>query len=302
MPSAQGLFHKAIAQSATPMISNVRSADFSMKHAAALLARFDLNSSTVAKLHDIPADTLQRAFFETYVNVEKVEGTTGDNIGPYVDGDIVLQTPFNPAAPSISSRVPMLIGHTLNEGASIFNPARERMTESELQSALEKEHQSRAAVILTALRRIYPNAKPTELYGHAGPGATTLRYRVDAIAQAVRKTAQNDASVYLYTFAWKTPILDGRPRAFHRSEIAFVFDNTDRCAHLTGGTDEARLMAAKISSAWIEFARTGNPNHRGLPKWPAFTSTKVPTMIFDNKCEVLYDHDREARIAFQHSQ
>jgi len=74
-----------------------------------------------------------------------------------------------------------------------------------------------------------------------------------------------------------------------------VFYNTDRCARLTGGTDEARELAAKVSDAWINFARRGDPHHRGLPRWPAFAADRHPVMVFDEKCEVLNDPDRELR-------
>jgi para-nitrobenzyl esterase len=76
-----------------------------------------------------------------------------------------------------------------------------------------------------------------------------------------------------------------------------VFDNTDLSAFATGGTAEARDLAARISDAWLHFARTGNPNHSGLPSWPAFTADRVPTMCFDKKCEVKNDHDRDLRKA-----
>jgi len=91
------------------------------------------------------------------------------------------------------------------------------------------------------------------------------------------------------------PAFDGRPGAFHGSELPFVFDNTDRCAPMTGGTLEARTLAARVSDGWIYFARTGNPNHPGLPAWPAFVPGRVPTMTFNDTCEVKYDHDGAAR-------
>jgi len=91
-------------------------------------------------------------------------------------------------------------------------------------------------------------------------------------------------------------MVDGRPRAFHRSEIPFVFFNTDLAANQTGGTDEARGLAEKVCDAWIAFARTGNPNHPGLPTWPAFTADRVETMFFDSNCAVRDDHDRRARL------
>jgi len=191
----------------------------------------------------------------------------------------------------------MLIGHTLNEGGGIyfFNPIREVFTETQMREELAKRAHPVPVAAIDALRRTYPDVKPVEILAHANG---RLRYRLDTLNQAGRKASLNAAPAYVYTFAWKTRVLDGRPRAFHRSEIPFVFDNTDRCAHQTGGTEEARVMAAKVSDAWIAFARTGNPNHSGIPKWPAFSSDRVPTMVFDNECEVKYDHDRKARLAF----
>ena len=104
-----------------------------------------------------------------------------------------------------------------------------------------------------------------------------------------------NAPAYLYWFAWKTPVLDGTPLAYHCSELAFAFDNIDRCANSTGGTTEARELAAKVSQAWIQFARTGSPNHSGLPRWPAVSASALPTMIFDTRCEVKDDPDAQER-------
>lgn len=64
---------------------------------------------------------------------------------------------------------------------------------------------------------------------------------------------------------------------------------------MTGGTAEARELGAKMSDCWINFARKGDPNHNGVPKWPAFSADKIQTMIFDNQCEVKNDPAGEAR-------
>ena len=64
---------------------------------------------------------------------------------------------------------------------------------------------------------------------------------------------------------------------------------------MTGGGPDARDLAGKIADAWIAFAKTGNPNHKGLPKWPAFTAAQCPTMVFDTACVVQNGPDDEQR-------
>ena len=77
-----------------------------------------------------------------------------------------------------------------------------------------------------------------------------------------------------------------RARAFHCAELAYCFDNVDRCLNATGGTPAARKLSGQMADAWLAFAKTGDPNHRGLPKWPAVGGGRVPHMLFDAACKV----------------
>jgi para-nitrobenzyl esterase len=72
-----------------------------------------------------------------------------------------------------------------------------------------------------------------------------------------------------------------------------VFNNIARCEEMTGGRKDAYVLADKMSSAWISFAKTSNPGHKGLPNWPAFNSANTATMHFNNKCEVKPQMDKE---------
>jgi para-nitrobenzyl esterase len=102
-------------------------------------------------------------------------------------------------------------------------------------------------------------------------------------------------------FTWLTPSFDSLPRAFHGSEVPFVFDNTDLCSPMTGGAADARDLGARISAAWVAFARRGNPNHSRLPRWPAVSATQTPTMMLDTPCELRVDHDTAAAKALAQS-
>jgi len=88
-------------------------------------------------------------------------------------------------------------------------------------------------------------------------------------------------------------MLDGRPGTFHSSEIAFVFDNADLCTRYSGGGPEDLALSRKMGEAWASFARDGNPGHRGLPEWPAYTAQRRPTMIFDNQCSIRNNPEAE---------
>ena len=83
--------------------------------------------------------------------------------------------------------------------------------------------------------------------------------------------------------------MDGNNHACHNSDIPFFFNNVLKSASMTGATKEGIALGDKMSSALINFARTGNPNAKGLPNWPIFTPNTKATMRFDApKCEVIY--------------
>jgi len=299
MPAAKGLFHKAIVQSGSGL--RMVRPETSARLAAAVVAELNLSRHHLDQLHQLPVAALVAAG-QAAMRKMGSGGAGGYRIfqrgadragwGPTVDGKILPQHPFDPGAPAIADGVPMLIGTTLNEFVSgINNPQVDALTESELLGRVREMYGERAGKIVEAYRRSNPTAKPFDLFSFIS--AVTTRH--NAVAQSDLKAARKAAPVYQYLFTWQTPVLDGRPKAFHCAELAFCFDNVDRCLNMTGGGPEARTLAARVSGAWIAFARSGNPNHAGLPKWPVYTTANGEVMIFDNKCEVRNDPDRVER-------
>ncbi|MFB3777722.1 MAG: carboxylesterase/lipase family protein [Bryobacteraceae bacterium] len=293
MPSAKGLFHRAVVESGSSLRQGTQ--ENSRKLAAAMLSELNLKPSQLGKLSEVPVARLfdaSAAALKKLAPPQRQGVPSGIRIGwgPVVDGGALPRHPFDPDGPPISAQVPMIIGTVMNERSPSMTDAKmESMSEEELKKQVADRYGEKSGRIIEAYRRANPKAKPVELL------SLISSPRTNAVRQAERKAAQNAAPAYMYWFGWKTPVLDGRPRAFHCAELAFVFYNTDLCAQSTGGGPEARELAGRISDAWINFARNGDPNHPGLPKWPVFTAAKGETMIFDTKCEVKDDPDREQR-------
>jgi para-nitrobenzyl esterase len=293
MPAATGLFHKAIAQSGSQL--RLATADASAAQAEEVLKELQAHGVGRDQLTQVPAARLVEiaTVAKNRLVSTKPRAPTHERLGwqPWLDGSVVTSHPFDPQASPLAASVPMMIGTTMHE----FSPAGampdpRSLTKEWLVAEVTKSHGDAAAGIVAAFERGHPGALPYEL---AGIISATTVFRSSAVRQAQLQSA--NAPAYLYWFAWKTPVLDGTPLAYHCAELAFAFDNIDRCANSTGGTAQARELAAKMSQAWIQFARTGNPNHSGLPRWPAVSASTLPTMIFDTRCEVKDDPDKEER-------
>ena len=304
MPSAEGLFHRGVVESGSMLGGG------SLKQAAeatsGVLAELGLNKENIARIHEIPYQKI----IEAAVHSQRVSGAFGIHQGlgwgPVVDGKD-LPTSWTPNAPSYSRNVPLIVGNTLNE---FFNSI--QMEDNHLDSMSMDDARKRLAGtgsapsffstnlgkstdhVIEVFRKTYPNATPFTMFSIISAMATM---RLSALTQAKRKAEQGGAPAYNYWFQWQTPVLDGQGRAYHCSELPFVFYQSEVCAPMTGGGPEALKLAGRMADAWINFARSGDPNNAGLPHWPTYDPEKMSTMIFDNQCVVKDDPDGEIRKA-----
>jgi para-nitrobenzyl esterase len=282
MPGAKGLFHRAIIQSG----SNLKavSVEDAVKSAQTLMAK--LKVKTVDDLQKVPMEQL----------IQATNGTQGLRLAPVLDGWSLPRDPFSPNAPPFSADVPVLLGTTETEVTFFPGTGMDPIDDAAL---LARVKQAARADDAQAKHLI-------DLYRQGRPGVSNIdialivesdtRVRVGVVTEAELK-AVKPAPVYLYYFTWRSPVRDGKLKAFHTLEIPFVTENVDNATSMTGMGQDRYALSDKMSAAWTAFARSGNPNHKGLPNWPKFDATQRATMIFNNECKVVNDPNGAERKA-----
>ena len=284
MPAAKGLFHRAAIESGPGLTALSR--ENATKTATAFLNNLGLDKSKLSQLQKMPAELL----------IEAQVATRG-GFSPVHDGSVIPENMFDPVATPISADVPLIIGSNKDEGRFLLQSDPELFTfdEAGLKMRVKKfagGNDEAAERILAAYRKAYPKADATEYWVEMNTDRTM---RIRSIALAERKAALKKAPVYMYFFAWNTLGFGGKYKAMHMMEIPFVFDNIEKAEAATHGTSEAKALAAKVSSAWVAFAKTGNPNTKEMPQWPAYSADNRATMVIDNAPRVEIDPAHELR-------
>lgn len=294
-PAAQGLFHKAINQSGAFMTDMLTKAE-TQRLGAEVLKNLNIAADKADEIQNIPYASLVAAANKATKTVGdqlKAEGKSlgnfGLSFGPSLDGSVLPYQFSSANAVALYKNIPLMIGTVKNEfmpslGAGLSNAPMDKVTDF-----IKNRYKDKAEAYMAAVKRAYPSdTKPSDLID------VDMMFRRGAVSQAKAKASiPGGAPTYMYLFTWQSPVMDGKYKAIHCMEIAFAFNNIARCEEMTGGTKEAYALANKVSQAWINFAKTGNPSHAALPKWEPYTLEKGATMMLDNKCSLSYHHDAE---------
>jgi para-nitrobenzyl esterase len=298
MPSAKGLFHKAVVLSGASRRSGEKA--FSEKLGAEVLKESGLGPTDLDKLQAMPWKDFYAIATKAQQRVAKEAGPGGGmtrGFGPVVDGSILPAHPYDPEAAPTAADVPMIISSVENEqSVSWADSSLESMTMEQAVARLKERagfgggFGDKAEEIVAAYAKAFPGRKPVEIWSLA----SSNRQSVVALADVKSK---QPAPVYVDWFTWQPPLFDNRIRAFHCVDISFWFYNTDLMLTHTGGGPRPRALSAKMAGALLQFMRTGNPNGGGLPNWPKYSSAKGETMVLDDTCEAKNDPDKEARKA-----
>jgi len=291
MPSAKGLFHKAVVLSGAGVKSGEK--EYSEKLGSYVLKEAGLKPSEISKLQQIP-------WLEYNVIANKAAAKLNEELGaatggvrrgfsPVVDGVYLPQHPYFPEAAPTAAEVPMIICTTFNEQSpSRTDATLETITLDGVKEKLKERYKEKTGEIVDAYAKAFPDKKPVEIW------SMVVSNRQSAITLADTKSKQR-APVFLAWFGWQPPLFDNRMRAFHCSDICFWYYNTDLMLTHTGGGARPRKLSEMMSGSLLQFMKKGDPNGGGLPQWPKYGSENGETMVLNDIPEVKNDPDREAR-------
>jgi len=278
MPPARGLFHKAIVQSGA--VTTAASKEQALTWTEQFMRSLGLQPDEFNRLATMPAEKISAAV---------AADPLGIRFSPVIDGRSLPRAPFEPDAPSVSQDVPMLIGSNKDETTTIsMNPNLFALTEKDLPSQIAYWLPGKDAnATVAALKRLYPFARPSDLYFTVTSWAVMRRV---GVMQAELKSAQRGAPAYMYVLDWESPVAGGQFKAFHGVDVPMVFDNLPLATKMTGPEEgQTQRVADAMSAASVAFARTGNPG------WAPYDTTTRQTMVFNVSSKVVADPDGDER-------
>jgi len=279
-PQAKGLFVRAIGESGGLMgLSISASHGLAEAEQGALKAAETLGAKSLVELRAQPAEAIAK-------------GIRG--VGAIVDGWLLPQDPDTTFTQGKQNAVPLLVGSNKDEGTFFLQP-------TTADKFLERVR-PRFAELTDSFLKIYPAGSDDEA------NAAQLRAFSDEAAWMMREWARAEVKTgktkaYLYYFTHEPPATPGRKGggrgrgATHVAEVPYVFQNQGN----RPWTDVDRQLSDTMSSYWVNFATNGDPNGRGLPKWPAFDENKNPApIVLGDKVEAGPAPD-QAKLSFYQS-
>ena len=288
MPSAQGLFHRSVAQSGSAMRG--QTASDASDGAERFLAKLNLKPNQLDDLHKLDTRAIQAAYYSD-PRIERLGN------GPVIDGKILPRHQWDPTAPSYSANVAFMAGSTETENGWVGPPPYELSDADMLgqfTTRLAANDGAEAQKLLGLYKRLHPSMRNQMLWLTA-ESDDSRRWNAQELCRL--KQEQGAAPAYLYFFDWHSPVHNNRMGSYHTLDIPFVFYNMDLGASMTGSAQARYELAHVMSAAWAAFARTGDPNHADMQRWPAFDVASYPTMMFGDRVRVENDPNREARLA-----
>ena len=283
-PAAKGLFHKVVSQSGGGEVLTDQDPATQIKLqrqiAAETLANLKLTGADIDKLKKVPYLDLLAAGQAAQKSVAQANGlrALGWNV---IADDVYILREFC----DWSSDIPLMFGSVFSEfsGNLQKGPGKNDWSAQQIDEHLTTEFGEKKAAITAAFKKSFPSKKVQDVLYFVPLNTRAL----------VAKSKAGKAPVYHYLFAYEYPV-NGGITSFHCSEITFIFHNLrePQMRIASGDAPEGYALQDKVSRAWVNFARIGNPSQPGLD-WKPFSPDNPQTMVFDTVSECRDIHAQE---------
>ncbi len=276
MPAAEGLFHRVASQSGGANNYRDTNPADSIKAqqtiAAHTLRHLNLTGSQIDQLKKVPYTDLIEAGTAALQSAAQELGVGRLGWNPIADDQYIMREFCD-----FADNIPLMAGQVFSEfgGTLQTGDQKNAWSAQEVDARLTKAFGEKKDAIVAAFKKAYPDKAVQDVLYYAGSSRPGVK---DLLA---RKLENGKTPVYNYVFAWEYPI-NGGITAFHCSELAFCFHALEvpQITTATGGGPEAMALQDKVARAWVNFAKTGNPNQPGL-EWKPYTKDDPQAMVFD---------------------
>lgn len=289
MPSAKGLFHKAILESgAFPFESQDDNRRFARQGTKKFFKELNLGLGNLA--------ALQQAPYESILSAEKkVAGRllfSDRAFYPVIDGRIIPEDIYGALRSGCSGDVPIIIGVNAEElpifGLILKPGLMQVLAKNRILSQLKQSGVTRKQIngLLDLYRANLPAVERTD-HREVNHLFSDQSFRIPAALFAEAQLAAG-SKIYFYNFVYPAPKMGVAP---HVMELYFVFGSLKTVDVVdmmqVPGTNEEFRLSQMMMNAWASFARTGNPNHSDLPEWPPYELEHRATMLFDLQSRIV---------------
>jgi len=210
---------------------------------------------------------------------------------PVVDGQILPGRPIDRVRDGVTAGIDVMIGATTEEWRFFVVPTGllDLISEDQLR-LFTAFYRVQPDEVLPLYRSARPDPSPGDLYCAV---VTDWFFRVPAIRLA-EAHASNGGTPFVYEFAWRSPLFEGKLGACHALELGFVFDNLDAAGPMVGERAPESL-AKSMHRSWIAFATDGNPG------WPSYSPERRAVMRFAAESETVIDPRGDERRLWERS-
>ena len=283
MPSARGLFQRAIVQSAAP--EGQLSAAEASERASLLFEKLGVGRGELAALRAVPAEQILAA---QAACAEPGPRRIGMFFAPVVDGELLPEAPHAAIERGAAREVELVIGTTADE-MLLFTlvPGFGAIPDAVLPQLAATRLPGPAETAL---------ARAEALLAHyPGPGVERFfALETDASlfvpsTRLAEAQSHHQPRTFMYRFSWRSPLHGGKLGACHALDVPFALGTfaLPKIRDFAGSGPDVERLAHAMMDAWVAFARSGDPSHPGIPAWPPYAPPRRATLELGASCRVL---------------